>query len=59
VFGAAAGGVVGGAAIYLYCAVVNPGFSIGGRTSHAGEQALVGFVGALVLGTVLTLLLSL
>lgn len=58
VFGAA-GGVVGGAAIYLYYAVVNPGFSIGGRTSHAGEQALVGFVGALVLGTVLTLLLSL
>lgn len=58
VFGAA-GGVVGGAAIYLYYAVVNPGFSIGGRTSHAGEQALVGFVGAFVLGTVLTLLLSL
>lgn len=49
------GGAVGAAAIWLYFAVVNPGFSVGGRTVAAGPQAAAGFVGALVLGTLLTL----
>ena len=50
------GGVVGGAAIYLYFALVNPGFSVGGRPVSAGAQAVMGFIGSLVLGTVLTAL---
>lgn len=53
VFGVS-GGLVGGAAIYLYFTVVNPGFSIDGSTVDAGTQALVGFVGSLVLGPTLT-----
>lgn len=48
------GGVVGGAAIYLYFAVVNPSFSTGGRAVDAGAQALIGFAGSLNLGPVLT-----
>lgn len=51
------GGAVGGAAIYLYFALVNPGFSLGGRPVSAGGQAGMGFIGSLVLGTVLTALL--
>lgn len=51
-----AGGVVGGAAIYVYFAVVNPGFrGAGGQPVSAGAQALAGGLGALALGTVLTL----
>jgi len=53
VFGVVAG-LVGGAAIYLYFAVVNPGFSIDGHVVDAGAQALIGFVGSLVLGLILT-----
>ncbi len=49
------GGAVGGAAIWLYFAVVNPGFGVGGRPVAAGPQAAAGFIGALVLGTILTL----
>lgn len=47
------GGLVGGAAIYLYFAVVNPAFSVGGHATDAGSQALAGFAGALALGTLL------
>ncbi len=54
VFGSA-GGAVGAAAIWLYFAVVNPGFQIGGRPVAPGPQAAAGFVGALVLGALLTL----
>lgn len=54
----AAGGVVGGAAIYLYFAFVNPGFNIDGRTVDAGVQALAGFFGSLVLGPILTLIMQ-
>lgn len=50
------GGVLGGAAIYLYFAFVNPGFSVGGRAVNPGAQALMGLIGSLVLGTVLTAL---
>jgi hypothetical protein len=52
------GGLVGGAAIWLYHAAVNPGFSVDGRPVEAVTQALVGFVGALVLGTLLTLVMA-
>ena len=51
------GGVVGGAAIYLYFTVVNPGFSVGGRVVDAGAQALVGFAGSLILGPILTVVM--
>jgi len=51
------GGVVGGVAIYLYFAEVNPGFSINGQAVDAGAQALIGFIGSLVLGTLLTLIM--
>ena len=54
VFGSV-GGALGGAAIWLYFAVVTPGFSVGGKAVAAGPQAAAGFVGALVLGTILTL----
>ena len=49
------GGLVGGAAIYVYFAVINPGYAIEGRAADAGAQALLGFTGALVLGTILTM----
>ncbi len=52
------GGVVGGAAIYLYFTVVNPGFSVGGRAVDAGVQALAGFAGSLVLGPILTVVMK-
>lgn len=52
----ATGGVIGGAAIYLYYTVVNPGFSVDGRPVAAGAQALGGSIGALLLGTLLTML---
>lgn len=56
VFGAL-GGLVGATAIYLYFAVVNPDFSVDGKTVDAGTQALVGFVGSLVLGPMLTFIM--
>jgi zinc transporter ZupT len=49
------GGVVGGAAIYLYFTVVNPSFSVGGRPADADAQALTGFAGSLILGPILTI----
>jgi len=48
------GGLVGGAAIYVYHAHVNPGFRLAGRPVDAGTQALAGALGALVLGLLLT-----
>ena len=57
VFGAV-GGIIGGAAIYLYFTVINPGFSIDGQKVDAGGQALMGLVGSLVLGTILTLIMA-
>lgn len=51
------GGALGGAAIYLYYTVVNPGFSIDGRPAAAGMQALGGGVGALLLGALLTMIM--
>lgn len=54
IFGAT-GGVVGGLAIYVYFAFVNPGFTVGGREVDAVAQAVAGFGGSLVLGLVLTL----
>lgn len=56
VFGAL-GGLIGGAAIYLYFTVVNPEFSIDGKTVDAGRQALIGFVGSLVLAPILTFIM--
>jgi hypothetical protein len=52
------GGLVGAAAIFIYFSAVNPGFTVAGHRVDAGSQALVGFVGALVLGTVLTLIMA-
>lgn len=49
------GGVVGGSAIYVYFAWVNPGFNVLGQTVDAGAQALSGFIGSFVLGTLLVL----
>lgn len=57
VFGVLAG-LLGAAAIYLYFTVVNPEFSVDGKTVDAGAQALIGFVGSLVLGTALTLIMA-
>ncbi len=48
------GGLVGGAAIYVYHAHVNPGFRVAGRPVDAGTQALAGALGALGLGPLLT-----
>lgn len=48
------GGVLGGAAIYLYFTVVNPGFNGGGGAVDAGMQALAGLAGSLVLSPLLT-----
>jgi uncharacterized membrane protein len=56
IFGAT-GGLVGGAAIYLYFRAVNPGFRPDGDSLDAGAQALFGFIGALILGTVLVAIL--
>ncbi len=56
IFGAV-GGLVGGAAIYLYFAFVKPGFSVNGRTVDVGTQAMVGFIGSLILGPILTLIM--
>ncbi len=56
IFGAT-GGLVGGAAIYLYFAAVNPGFRLDGDSMDAGAEALFGFIGALILGTVLVAIL--
>ena len=51
----AIGGLVGGIAIYLYFAVINPGFKIDGQTIDAGTQAVVGFISSMILGLILTL----
>ena len=55
IFGAV-GGLVGGAAIYAYFAFANPGFTINGQPVCAGSQGAGGFVGSLILGSILTLL---
>ena len=54
IFGAS-GGLVGGAAIYLYFAVINPGFQLGGQVVDAGKQALAGLIGGLIFGLVFVL----
>ena len=51
------GGVVSGAAVYLYFVFVNPGFSVDGRAVNAGVQALASFCGSLVLGPILTIIM--
>jgi hypothetical protein len=51
------GGVVGGAAIYLYFAAVNPRFVVDGHPVDAGSQAVTGCLGSLILGTLLTLVM--
>jgi hypothetical protein len=56
IFGAA-GGLINGAAIYLYFTAVNPQFNLGEGPVDAGAQALFGFVGALVMGAILVSLL--
>ena len=56
IFGAT-GGLVGGAAIFLYFRAVNPRFRPDGDSLDAGAQALFGFIGALILGTVLVAIL--
>lgn len=57
VFFGVTGGLVAGAAIYLYFTVVNPGFTIDGKALDAGTQALIGFAGSAVLGPILTLIM--
>ena len=52
VFGAI-GGLVGGLAIFCYFAVLNPGFAVDGRTVDPASQAIIGLVGALILGIML------
>lgn len=47
------GGLVGGAAIYLYFTLVNPDFPAGGVPVDAGTQALIGIVSAVILGVIL------
>lgn len=57
----AIGGLVGGAAIFVYYARVNPGFrpdGPSGQPVQPAEQAVSGVIGALVVGTLLTLLMS-
>ncbi len=56
IFGAS-GGLIGGAAIYCYFAMVNPGFQLDGHAVDAGSQALAGFVGASILGLTFVLIL--
>lgn len=56
IFGAT-NGLVNGAATFTYFTAINPDFSFEGRPVDAGEQALVAFVGALVLGAILIVLL--
>jgi hypothetical protein len=50
-------GAVSGAAIYLYFSRVNPGFTSGGRSVDAGEQALAGLVSSLVLALILVVVI--
>lgn len=52
-----ASGLVNSAAVYLYFTAINPDFSIAEGPFDAGAQALAAFVGALVLGAVLFVLL--
>lgn len=52
-----ASGIVNGAAVYLYFTAINPDFSITDGSIDAGAQALAAFVGALVLGAILFVLL--
>jgi len=41
---------------HCYFAAVNPGFGINGQPVDAGTQALIRFVGSLVLGPIVTLI---
>lgn len=50
-------GLIGAAAMYLYFTEINPSFQLGGQTVDAGTQAIVGFVGALILGVISVLIL--
>lgn len=52
------GGLIGGAAIYVYFTAVNPGFSVDGRPADAGAQALGGFIGSMVLSPILVVLMT-
>lgn len=49
----AVGGVVSGTAIYLYFTAVNPHFMVDGQNVDPLAQALIGFVGGLILGGIL------
>lgn len=48
------GGLVGGAVIYAYFALLNPDFAVAGQPVSAGRQAFIGFGGALFVGVLLT-----
>lgn len=52
VFGAI-GGLVGALAIFCYFALLNPGFTVNGQAVDPTSQAMIGLVGALVLGILL------
>lgn len=56
IFGAVYG-LLNGAATFTYFTAVNPDFSFDGRPVDTGKQALVAFVGPLILGIVLIVLL--
>ena len=51
VFGAI-GGLIGALAIFCYFALLNPGFTVDRRAVDPSGQAMIGFVGALVLGII-------
>lgn len=51
------GGLLGGAAIYFYFTVFNPGFTAGGPVVDAGTQAITGFAGSLILGPILIVIM--
>lgn len=52
VFGAI-GGLVGALAIFCYFTLLNPGFTVNGQAVDPTSQAMIGLVGALVLGVLL------
>ncbi len=56
IFGAL-GGLLGGAATYIYFTVVNPGFTAGGPVVDAATQAIAGFAGSLILGPILIVIM--
>ena len=51
----ATGGIVNGVAIYGYFAWLNPGFTYDGQPTNAVTQAVSAFVGAVILGTLLVI----